>query len=279
MFKQLLIGLTLLCISWTAHSETPPKQYVWKGDPIAVSLSTHAEQRITFPGAKLVWADIPNFVKDKLKTQIVGNNVYWTAKAAFKRIRITLGEEGSGKVYLLDVVSSNARSNNTRIVIKDGVDPYGTVAAKPAMPRNTPVDWAQKRSRSPIAGYASLLKFAAKEVYAPERLRDKGTGIIKVPTGQQTVQHLLPGNAYHARTAVAWRAGGLYVTAVEISNRSRQPLRLDPREIRGVWKAALFYRNALSAAGSRGDNTTLFLISEQPFKVAVQSHPMIRVGR
>jgi hypothetical protein len=64
---------------------------------------------------------------------------------------------------------------------------------------------------------------------------------------------------------VAWRAGGLYVTAVKLTNRTDQPQILDPRDLRGSWLTATFQHNRLLAAGSEADTTAVYLISARPF--------------
>ena len=276
MLRMMILGLVSLLLSGVVNAQTPPNRMVWKGDPLRVTLSKNVEQRLTFPDAKILWADVPNKLRDKLTTQIVGNNVYWTAKGPFKRQRITLGEEGSNKIYLLDVSASNRKIKTARIVVMQGRDPYASTP-QVAAPINSRVDSIRRASRSPMAGYATLLRFAASEVYAPQRLRMRNTGIVKVSLSPSSVRNLLPLRNLRIKTVAAWRSRGFYVTALNIVNVSRNNTRLDPRAIRGMWKAALFHHNFLRGHGSRDDNTTLFLISDKPFNDAINSHPMIQL--
>ena len=276
MLRIMILGVVGLLLSGMVNAQTPPNRMVWQGDPLRVTLSKHVEQRLTFPDAKILWADVPNKLKDKLTTQIVGNNVYWTAKGSFKRQRITLGEEGSNKIYLLDVSASNRKVKTARIVVMEGRDPYASTP-QAAPPINSRVDAIRKASRSPMAGYATLLRFAASEVYAPQRLRMRNTGIVKVSLSSSSVRNLLPQRNLRIKTMAAWRSQGFYVTALNIVNVSKHNTRLDPRNIRGQWKAALFHHNFLRGHGSRDDNTTLFLISDRPFNDAINSHPMIQL--
>ena len=277
MRKIMTVWLAALLLSGGASAQTPPNRMVWTGDPLRVPLSNNVEQRLTFPDAKLLWADVPNKLKDKLTTQIVGNNVYWTAKGTFKRQRITLGEEGSDKIYLLDVSANNRKTNAARIVVMQGSDPYASTPQS-ASPINSQVDSIRRASRSPMAGYATLLRFAAAEVYAPQRLRMRNTGIVKVSLSSSSVRNLLPQRNLSIKTVAAWRSQGFYVTALNVVNVSKNNVRLDPRVIRGMWKASLFHHNFLRGYGSRDDNTTLFLISDKPFNDAINSHPMIQLG-
>lgn len=277
MLKKILFSVSLLLFPLVVlAADQAPKRMIWKGDPLRVPLSQNVEQRITFPDAKIIWADLPNQLKGKLVTQIVANDVYWTAKEPFDRIRITLGEEGSDKVFLMDVSASSKKVITPRIVVMMGSDPYSSIPEPPKTIKST-VDNVRASSSSPVAGYATLLRFASAEVYAPQRLRMKGTGIVKVSISPASVHSLLPQHTLMISTAAAWRSNNLYVTALEVVNKSAQNVMLDPREIRGVWKAALFQQNILRSHGGRDDNTTLFLVSDKPFTDAIISHPMIQL--
>jgi hypothetical protein len=64
---------------------------------------------------------------------------------------------------------------------------------------------------------------------------------------------------------MSWRAGGLYLTAVKLRNRSVRPQVLDPRQLRGKWLAATFQHARLLPTGDVADSTAVYLISAQPF--------------
>ncbi len=132
--------------------------------------------------------------------------------------------------------------------------------------------------KSPTAGYKTLFQYAAREIYAPDCLRAKTNGIYSQLIDQQGVLHLLRGNQTITKPVVAWRSGFLNITAVSITNKSKAHLPLDPRLIRGQWKAALFHHNILMPAGSPNDNTTLYLISTAKFADVIVTNPMIKMA-
>ena len=68
---------------------------------------------------------------------------------------------------------------------------------------------------------------------------------------------------------VAWRANGLYVTAVKLTNRTDQPQTLDPRDLRGAWLTATFQHHRLLPKGDEADTTAVYLISARPFDVSL----------
>jgi integrating conjugative element protein (TIGR03749 family) len=278
----MLLFLSLLASF--AKADTPPKRIAWKGDPIAIQLSVNNERRITFPDSKVVWADIKDSLKSKLTTQIVNNDVYWLAKGSFKTTRLTIGEEGSNKVYLFDVSASYAKTNNQRVLVLDGHDPYGThkkivpVAKKKPASLSNDNDKKDSKPKRPTQGYASLIRFAATELYAPERLRIKTTSIGRTGVNNKPVYHLLRHEIANTKPLAAWRSGKLFVTAIEVTNHTSHTIILDPRNIRGKWKAAAFQHGKLAEKGSLTDSTTLYLVSDKPFQRAIQSNPVITFG-
>lgn len=281
-FMYLLLVLVLLTLLANfAKADIPPKRIAWKGDPIAIQLSVNNERRITFPDSKVVWADIKDSLKGKLTTQIVNNDVYWLAKGSFKTTRLTIGEEGSNKVYLFDVSASYAKTNNQRVLVLDGHDPYGThKKVAPVKKNKAPVSTDKKDSKPkrPTQGYASLIRFAATELYAPKRLRIKTTKIGRTGVVNKPIHYLIRHEIADTKPLAAWRSGKLFVTAIEVKNRTSQPLVLDPRNIRGTWKAAAFQHGKLQPRSKLADSTVLYLVSDKPFQRAIQSNPVITIG-
>ena len=90
--------------------------------------------------------------------------------------------------------------------------------------------------------------------------------------------HLYRGNEINTHPVVAWRSGGLHVSAIKVQNRTKKYLSLDPRLLRGKWKSALFYHTQLAPNGSPQDTSTLFLVSDSAYVDAIRSNPMIKIG-
>lgn len=276
--KLLLCVFTLLFISTNALADNKPRRIIYQGDAVKITLGVGIEQRITFPDAKLVWADIKDKIKDKLTTQIVNKDIYWTAKDAFKEVRITVGEEGSNRIYLLDVSAAHKKVSNKRILLIEGNDPYALSDANRKSEPETVIA-PLKKKQTPVAGFATLFKCAARQVYAPDRLRKCPVGIHKEFVNKRPIKHLIRASRATTKPMVAWRSGGLHITAIEVQNKLGQSINLDPRNLRGRWKAALFQHNRLTAQGTNRDTTTLYLISNQPFDDAIRANPIIQTGR
>ena len=288
-FLWLFLTLNVVFVS-SGHAA--PQRQVYLGDPLKITLSLKSEKRLTFPDSGLLWADIKDSLKERLDIQIVQNNVYLTAKGIFKTTRIVIGEEGGSQVYLLDLSANNKKANSQRLLIALGKDRYAISAKqikqeqeekrkkwRKNKPPETVINALKTTVKSPTAGYKTLFQYAAREVYAPNRLRAKTAGIYPQFINQQAVQHLLRGNQFLTKPVASWRSGSLYITAVSVTNLSSARANLDPRTIRGQWKAALFHRNRIGSTNTPANNTTLYLISTKKFTDVMTDNPIIkRVG-
>ncbi len=276
-----LLVLFLLTISSVTHAA--PKRIIYTGNPLKITLGVGEDQerRITFPDSKLVWGDISDKLKNEglLKVEIVNNNVYLTAIKPFKSTRNIFGKEGSSDVYLLDIKAVPQKVGNQRLIIVKGEDRYAVADKDKKVVPETVIAALKQGAKTPTIGFTTLFKFAAREVYAPQRLRGDVSGIYRESVNEKNIFHLLRDNQVLTTPVAAWRSGPLHITALSVRNMTDHSLTLDPRNIRGTWKAALFHYPRITANGSPQDNTTLYLISKASFADAITRHPMIKVGR
>lgn len=281
-FKTLFLITMLLSV---LSLEAAPKRIIYTGNPIKITLGVGSdnERRITFPDAKIVYGMIDDKLKSEglLDTEIINNNVYLTAIKPFKRTRNIFGVEGGSDTYILDIQAVAGKTGKERIIIAKGEDRYA-MSTKDIEKKKVPetiIAPLKQQSLRPTAGYTTLFKYAAREVYAPDRLRGGVSGIYKSSVNEREVFHLLRDNQVRTKPIAAWRSGPLHITALSVRNNTNQTLTLDPRQIRGSFKAALFQYPRLLPKGSPQDNTTLYLISNEEFADAISSNPMIKVGR
>ena len=249
------LAVALLLMQTLAHAESPTIERIeWKKVPIRLELVVGLEQRIEFPNA--VKVGIPSSIQPRLRTQSVNGTVYLLAHAPFDANRIMVRELDSGRIYLLDVTSTQkgAATHPVQIYVTDdsGADDLEVNDSSPERP-----------------GYVQLTRFAAQQLYAPSRLVKDNPAIIRVPISRDSVD-LFHGGAIEAIPLVAWRANGLYITAIKLTNRTHQARILDPRDLRGAWLTASFQHHRLLPMGDEADTTAVYLISARPFAVARQ---------
>ena len=250
------LGVVLLLAQSLVHAETETSERIeWKKAPIRLVLAVGQEQRIEFPAA--VKVGVPVQIQSLLRSQSVNGTVYLLAHAPFESNRLMVRELDSGRIYLFDVTAADegGATHPIQITVADASNPDTDSATA----SNNP---GQKQP-----GYIQLTRFAAQQLYAPARLVKDRPGIVRVPVSRDAVD-LLHGGTVEAMPLVAWHTGGLYVTAVKLTNRTEHPQTLDPRDLRGTWLTATFQHHRLFPRGDEADTTAVYLISARPFDVS-----------
>ena len=224
----------------------------WQKVPIELSLRVGQERLVHFPAS--VRVGIPAHLQPVLRAQSVAGTLYLLANQPFGPTRVVVREIEEGHIYLLDLEAREGASKRgpVRIFVPEAETTAGGSVE------------TQEAQASSGFGYVMLIRFGAKQLYAPLRLIESLPGVVRVPIGRERAP-LVRGGAVEAKPLVAWRSGDLYLTAVKLTNISSAPVTLDPRNLRGAWLAATFQHNRLLSAGDEGDTTALYLISSRPF--------------
>lgn len=268
------IGVVLLLCSASVNAESGARHVSWTGEPIKIELGVNQERRITFPSAIFVEYDkTTDPALQRVRIQIVRNTAYLKATGAMPSSRLIIGEVNTQKRYLLDVKAVRTSKQHPRVVVEDSANAY---AANPAAPTHPGGNMLRRGDDS--AGYVGLIRFAAKELYAPDRLRGTDKNITRTAVTRKRVHHLIRNHVAETRPVGGWKSNGLYVTALSVKNATSQSLLLDPRSVRGAWKAVAFQNNRIEAKGENGDSTALYVVSDLPFSQAIRGYA-IRVGR
>ena len=256
LFRQACMSVTALLL-FSAHisyaESNLPQRIQWQKTPIVIDLGVGEERMLHFRAP--VSVGLPATLGSVLRTQTVNGTVYLMAKAAFGNTRVMIREIDSGQVYLFDLNANNKNGQLPPISIY--VDETTSAEYRSA-----------ETDRHAQHDTVTLTRFAAQQLYAPVRLLSAVPGIVRVPIQQDSVA-LVPGNAIEAKPLVAWRAGGLYVTAVKLSNRTSSAQTLDPRTLRGKWLTAAFQHSRLLPAGDEADTTVVYLVSAQTFRASL----------
>lgn len=258
-FKQLLcaaLGVAMLLVhAWVLADTDTPERIAWKKAPIRLELTVGEEQRIEFPSA--VKVGVPASIQPLLRTQSANGTVYLLAQAPFGSNRLMVHELDSGRIYLFDVAAAEEGGASHPIQITVTGD------SETATDRAT----GDTDSDKAAPDYIQLTRFAAQQLYAPARLVKDRPGIVRVPVVPDPIA-LVRGGAIEATPLVAWRAEGLYITAIKLTNRTGEPQILDPRDLRGTWLTATFQHHRLLPQGDEADTTAVYLISARPFEVS-----------
>lgn len=235
------------------QDEALNERLVWDKAPlqIALGIGPAFERSITFPAQMHI--GVPPEVASLLRVQTVGRTTYVTALGPFARTRVVAEDRASGSVVLLDLTAS-ADTTSTQpvtIVTAAGSPPQGHDTNSSA--ENAPVD------------IVTLTRFAAQQMYAPRRLAPAHPAIRRVAVDTRANEDLYAGGGVRATPSAQWRGDGHYVTAVVLRNLREQPMELDPRQVRGQWRAITFQHGRLHRFGSETDTTVVYLVCERPF--------------
>ncbi|BFM18939.1 TIGR03749 family integrating conjugative element protein (plasmid) [Maricurvus nonylphenolicus] len=262
---QIIVALfALLLISSMALADPTPaaERIVWDKRPIAVHIQGDQERIIHFPSDVRYW--LPDSLQRKVSVVSANGVLYIRAAESFPATRIRVQSLIDQTIYLLDVTANDAKSVSDELVI---MKPDGAVnQAKDQTQNRKADDWRVR-----------LTRYAAQQLYAPERLLRGDSQIKRIPIDTEQSIPLVRGHQLNALPIAAWQGGGYTVTAIKLRNNTQRKQSLvfsvSPKTdsinlastLRGRWLTAATQHEFLGAAGNDTDTTTLYLVSDRPF--------------
>lgn len=247
---RIVLSLVACLFSLGVQASTAaPERIPWQKAPIAVELPVGLERTIAFPGP--VKVGVPAGLESVLRVQSIAGTVYFLASRPFRSSRLIVRRLDDPAVYVFDVSAAPGLEDLAPLVIFHSDE---AIEDEKGTSDNDTASY----------GYVTLTRYAAQQLYAPARLLENLTGVVRVPVKEEPVP-LVRGGAVEAVPLIAWRSSSLHVTAVRLTNQSKRPRVLDPRTLRGAWLAATFQHNRLLPAGDEADQTVVYLISTRPF--------------
>ena len=168
----------------------------------------------------------------------------------FERQRFLFRSREDGKVMVVDIEADTTEVGSEHVYIYDASRSQSNQSKK----RWTP---------------AQLTRFAARVLYAPQRLRLSSNGLTKVSLPNEAIS-LIKHERIQVRPYASWKTQqGLFVTVLILTNPTNQPIELHPLSLRGRWIAATFHHYRLLPITTNANVTALYLISDQPFTQAL----------
>ena len=259
--------VAVLAMLWVANSaiadQSPAvERVVWDKRPIAVHIQHNQERIIHFPGDVRYW--LPDSLKRKLSVVAANGVLYIRAMEPFPATRIRIQGLVDQTIYLLDVTVNDSESASDELVVM-----------KPEAVTNRAKD--QTAVRHTEDWRVRLTRYAAQQLYAPERLLRGDSQIKRIPIDAQKPVPLIRGQRIDAQPLAAWQGGGFTVTAIKLRNVTGQNLHLNfsdsnkpntidlAHSLRGGWLTAVTQHDFLGVAGKETYTTTLYLVSDRPF--------------
>ena len=238
------------------------ERVLWDKRPINVHLQVGNERIIHFPDDVRYW--LPDTVKRHVSVLAANGVLYIRAMEPFPTTRLRIQGLNDQQVYLLDITASEVAAVSDELIVMTKKNTRNR--SKEATAYKTTEDWRIR-----------LTRYAAQQLYAPERLVDGDSAIKRIPVESKTSVPLIRGGLIEAVPIASWQGHGLTVTAVRVRNLSRQSLQLqfdrsDSLQaldlsylMRGDWLTATLQHDRLGAMGDETDTTTLYLVSNRSF--------------
>ncbi len=235
-----------------------PVRVEYAGAPVQVVLGVGHERRLEFEQPfrfGLEPAVAPHF-----NLEIYDRYLLITAnRAVSTRARVQLS---SGQIVPLDILAVTGAGPAGPLEISTAPGDAGE-----SEPETPSIPAAALPHPAPAPGYVDLVRHAAQRLYSPPRLQSERPGLRSVPVIETPVR-LIRGVRVESTPIASWEEGGLVITAIRVTNLEKRPIRLDPRQIVGHWRAASFHHGRLRP----GDATALYLVSDQPFEASLGIH-------
>ena len=266
ILSRWLLGLVLVVGTVTAIAGAP-ERILWEKRPINLQLKINQERIIHFPDEVRYW--LPDSIKQKVSVLAANGVLYIRALEHFPRTRIRVQGLSDQQVFLLDVMAGEVATVGDELIVMTSESVLNR--SKGNGPPTSPEDWRIR-----------LTRYAAQQLYAPERLAGGDSKIKRIPLELSNSVPLIRGGIVETVAIASWQGNGLTVTAVKIRNLSMQPLQLrfdksnalselNLRDLlRGEWLTATVQHGYLGLAGSNNDTTTLYLVSNQSFSESLK---------
>jgi integrating conjugative element protein (TIGR03749 family) len=255
-------------IAPAAQSGAEIERLVFDRRPLSVALPVERERLITFSGP--VAMHLPEDADAYLRLQIIGNTVYAKALVPFGSVRVVAELlEGDGLQIPLDLVANaGTASAGSELLVLSKRDSLRAPAGGPAGMANEGVGVQPVPATDESDGVdaVTLTRHAARQLYAPLRLASAHSAIHQVPIVSEPVLGLYRGARARFTPIGAWRSGGLWVTAVRMTNLEPQALEVRLEALRGRWITSAAQHGVLGRAGAENDTTALYLVCDQPFE-------------
>ena len=250
------VALAIISTNAFAEMKAHTEKLLWNSVPLAITVPIESETVLRLPTPCEV--GVSSGLAGELSVESVNNVVLLTPSVAFSKKRIALRALSGNQVYLIDITATRSATRESFELI----DP----ALTPPVAEMAESDSANAPDSAADAGDVriALTRFAAREFYAPDRLRG-GLSAVRTRVDETPVE-LYRGGSVRAIPRAGWAYHQHYVTAVELVNLTPDTRELDPRLLRGSWLTATFQHGVLAPAGTQGATTMVYLVSSAPFE-------------
>ncbi|HDS1208458.1 TPA: DUF3438 family protein [Shewanella algae] len=264
----LLLLLTMFVVF--SKSSFATEHVKWRqGEEISLLLGVGIERKVVFPEI-VRFAYKPKY-KEFFSKSMIDRNFYIKPMKEFSNEKLVFQGISSGRFYIVEtsVTGDSGRVDQDLVVhipdseAHDGLDDD----SRPELP-NTAEFNGRDREINPVdlVQYASQSLYSKSEVYI-ENL----PGVKRVALKSRELPHIYRGGSLKGELLAGWSAGGLFVTAIKLTNVSSTEVYFEPCRLRGDFYSVTAQFNKVYPYSNPNKNFTVaYVVTEVPFDVAIK---------
>ncbi len=249
--------------------------------PTRINIPVGKERSITFQNPVSVGVRPNDF--STLRVMTVANTSYWKVLNNITLpVRLKVTDKKTGEIFIFDIGSET-----------DGSDSLPVEVISTKMNAKSPSGEPSQTSTANIAvardPYVAITRHVAQNYYAPSRLVESLPGASQYPAHVSRLEGFISGANVTTSIDSAWHYKGIYLTAIEVVNKSQFPLYLnfDPRYekeyglliMRSGYLSVTANDFSLAREGRQRSSTLLYVLSDSPLIDLLFSNVLILSGR
>ena len=250
----------------------------WDKTIIEIELIVGVEQMVQFDGAADVGVGGAMASADVFRHMFIGNTAYWTALQPFEKHRVQIRLHETGEFVLFDVTAI------TRQQPPKTVEPLRIVTGKAPAPERRVADKQLTSKDLKAVTMFDLVRYAAQVDYSPQRVVEPVAGVrhmdVLVKSELSRLYNHPDASKVDMFVVNGWSAIDLYVTTLEIRNRTAERIEIDPSRLQHTVRkpmngashhflASAMIRPTLAPRGETGDRTRVYIVTDKPFASVV----------
>ena len=242
----------------TAKTANDFVRVIDKGEPISLDLEVNKEIQIQFD-YQLKEVGISSNISNNIAVESIDSRLWLKANKPFTTTKLLIKDKEEQISILLLSASTKTVTHKNYIIVKQKqiTQPYKT-----------------KNNTTKQLNLVVLTRFVAQKFYGPKRLVNKLAGVYRVHINNEEIElfvcssNLACNDNVIAIPKASWQSNDFVITAVILTNTTKQNIELDPRDLIGNWLSATFHFNILTPKGE----TMLYLVSHNRFEQAYESN-------
>lgn len=262
--QSLALGLSLMASLMAQATEI----VIYENKPVTIKLHKNEERMIQFGDHVEVGITKGQQMKRLFRVQSAQGAVHFLPYEAFERQRVQIKRVTDGRVILLDLIASEKPKGAGELE-----DMKIILASENVVEETTEQSSSSTVYDGPVVTPVDLTRFVAQKLYGPSRLQNDVAGITETAVDVEGSIRLFKGAnklATTARAVVAYAGGGYNIAGILVRNVSAEPIQLDYLDLNLPFSHATLQHHALAPAGTPGDSTVLYLVTERSLKETLQ---------